>query len=79
MSAAPGSSWMTVSSRFLTQTGWKLVEYRAAEEHGVAQIAYHPWGVALLPVDERRPWRLVQARGYHHRSGRIAANRNRFR
>jgi hypothetical protein len=38
----------------------ELVEYRIGEEHGVAQIAYHEWGVALLPVDERDAWRLVR-------------------
>ncbi|HEY5521016.1 MAG TPA: hypothetical protein VIK08_10180 [Candidatus Limnocylindrales bacterium] len=38
----------------------ELVEYQQADEHGVAQIAYHEWGVALLPVDERRSVRLVR-------------------
>jgi len=38
----------------------ELVEYEQAGESGVAQIAYHEWGVALLPIDERRPWRLVR-------------------
>ena len=38
----------------------ELLEYRQGDEHGVAQIAYHEWGVALLPVDERRPFRLVR-------------------
>lgn len=37
-----------------------LVEYRADSEQGVAQLAYHPWGVALLPLDERLPWRLLR-------------------
>ncbi len=38
----------------------ELVEYRAGDEHGVAQVAYHAWGMALLPVDDRQPWRLVR-------------------
>ena len=38
----------------------ELVEYSADGEHGVAQFAFHPWGCALLPLDERRPWRLVR-------------------
>jgi hypothetical protein len=43
----------------------ELVEYRSADrtgeaEHGVGQLAYHPWGAALLPLDERREWRLVR-------------------
>lgn len=38
----------------------ELVEYRSGDEHGVAQLAYHPWGVALLPLDERRPWRQLR-------------------
>jgi len=33
-----------------------LVEYEADEEHGVAQLAYHPWGVVLAPLDERLAW-----------------------
>ena len=37
-----------------------LVEYQADAEHGVAQLAYHPWGVAVLPLDERLPWRLLR-------------------
>jgi len=37
-----------------------LAEYRIGDEHGVAQLAYHGWGFGLLPVDERRPWRLVR-------------------
>ena len=52
----------------------ELVEYRAidegqagpaAGEHGIAQLAYHAWGAALLPLDERSGWRLM-------RRGRIA-------
>jgi hypothetical protein len=38
----------------------ELVEYSADGEHGVAQLAFHPWGVALLPLDERRAWRMVR-------------------
>lgn len=38
----------------------ELVEYSAGGEHGVAQLAFHPWGVALMPLDERRAWRLVR-------------------
>ena len=33
-----------------------LVEYEAGDEHGVAQVAYHPWGVVLAPLDERLAW-----------------------
>jgi len=33
-----------------------LVEYEADEEHGVAQLAYHPWGVVVAPLDERLAW-----------------------
>jgi hypothetical protein len=43
-----------------TADGIPLVEYESDGEHGVAQLAYYPWGVALIPVDERRPWRLVR-------------------
>ena len=38
----------------------ELVEFEQSDEHGVAQIAYHEWGVALVPVDERQSWRLVR-------------------
>ena len=38
----------------------ELVEFEQSDEHGVAQIAYHEWGVALLPIDERQPWLLVR-------------------
>jgi hypothetical protein len=38
----------------------ELVEYAAGDEHGVAQLAVHPWGAALMPLDERRAWRLVR-------------------
>ena len=38
----------------------ELVEFEHSEARGVAQIAYHEWGVALLPVDERQPWLLVR-------------------
>jgi hypothetical protein len=41
----------------------ELVEYAVGTDHGVAQIAYHAWGFALLPVDERQPWRLVRRAG----------------
>jgi hypothetical protein len=34
----------------------ELVEYRSGEQHGVAMIAYHPWGVILAPLDERLAW-----------------------
>jgi hypothetical protein len=37
-----------------------LVEYGIGAERGVAQLAYHPWGFALLPLDERLAWRLVR-------------------
>jgi hypothetical protein len=49
----------------------ELVEYRAGDEHGVAQIAYHPWGLALLPLDERRPMRPVRRADI----GSVAADR----
>jgi hypothetical protein len=38
----------------------ELVEYEGGGEHGVAQLAVHQWGFALMPLDERRPWRLVR-------------------
>lgn len=38
----------------------ELVEYRAADEHGVAQLVYHPWGVVLAPLDEGLPLRRVR-------------------
>jgi hypothetical protein len=38
----------------------ELFEYADGGEHGVAQLAFHPWGVALMPLDERRPWRQVR-------------------
>ncbi len=34
----------------------ELVEYRAAGDAGVGQLALHPGGVVLAPLDERRPW-----------------------
>jgi hypothetical protein len=37
-----------------------LVEFRAEGQHGVAQLAYHAWGAALLPLDERQAWRLLR-------------------
>ena len=37
-----------------------LVEYQAGGGHGVAQLAYHPWGALLLPLDERQPWRDIR-------------------
>jgi hypothetical protein len=52
-----------LADRFIeldTDEAIELVEYRTADDHGVAQLAYHGWGVALLPLDERRPWRLVR-------------------
>jgi hypothetical protein len=38
----------------------EMVEYRSPDEHGVALLAFHDWGVALSPLDERRPWRLIR-------------------
>ena len=38
----------------------ELLEYEAGSEHGVAQTAFHPWGVALMPIDERQSWRLLR-------------------
>jgi len=38
----------------------ELLEYAAGGEHGVAQLAFHPWGFALMPLDERRSWRQVR-------------------
>ncbi len=38
----------------------ELVEYRAGDEHGVAQIGYQAWGAALLPLDERVAWHLIR-------------------
>ena len=38
----------------------ELVEYAASNEHGVAQLCFHPWGFVLIPLDERRPWRAVR-------------------
>ncbi len=37
-----------------------LVEYAAGPESGIAQLLYHERGVALAPVDERRPWRRIR-------------------
>jgi hypothetical protein len=43
-----------------------LVEYRvpamdgAPAEHGVAQLAFDPWGVTLAPLDERQPVRRAR-------------------
>lgn len=37
-----------------------LVEYASGEEHGVGQLAYHAWGAALLPLEERNPARFVR-------------------
>lgn len=38
----------------------ELLEYAVGEEHGVAQLAFHAWGFALMPLDERRAWQLVR-------------------
>ena len=38
----------------------ELVEYAGGGEHGVAQLAFHPWGFALMPLDERRSWCQVR-------------------
>ncbi len=38
----------------------ELVAYTGGGEHGVAQLAFHPWGFALMPLDERRSWRQVR-------------------
>jgi hypothetical protein len=38
----------------------ELAEFRSGDDHGVAQLAYHPWGVALIPLDERQRWRLLR-------------------
>jgi hypothetical protein len=32
-----------------------MVEYEDGSEHGVAQLAYHPWGALVVPLDERLP------------------------
>jgi hypothetical protein len=53
----------TLSDRFIEVPygdAIELVEYQSGDERGVAQLAYHAWGVALLPLDERQPWRLVR-------------------
>ena len=58
-----GRARQTLHDRFIevpNQERIELAEYRAGDEHGVAQIAYHEWGVALLPVDERHAPRLVR-------------------
>jgi len=41
----------------------ELVEYTSADDHGVGQLAFHPWGFALAPLDERVPWWLVRRAG----------------
>lgn len=38
----------------------ELAEYRAGNEHGVTMLAFHGWGAALMPLDERQPWRLIR-------------------
>jgi hypothetical protein len=38
----------------------ELLEYASGEEAGVAQILYHGRGVALAPLDERCPRRIVR-------------------
>jgi hypothetical protein len=38
----------------------EMAEFRSGDDHGVAQLAYHPWGVALIPLDERQRWRLLR-------------------
>lgn len=53
----------------------ELVEYALGDEHGVAQIAYHAWGVALLPLDERRAPHLVRRSDI----GRVEADAGRGR
>jgi hypothetical protein len=56
-------AWQMLHDRFIEVPAadrLELIEYRVGTEHGVAQIAYHPWGVALLPVDGRAPSRLIR-------------------
>jgi hypothetical protein len=39
-----------------------VLEYRIAGEHGVAQLAIHPWGAELLPLDDQvAPRRIRRA------------------
>ncbi|HVA85082.1 MAG TPA: hypothetical protein VNF73_02065, partial [Candidatus Saccharimonadales bacterium] len=43
-------------------TAIPLVEYAAGPDTGVAQLAYHPWGAVLAPLDEHRPWITLRRR-----------------
>jgi len=43
-------------------TAIPLVQYAAGTDTGVAQLAYHPWGAVLAPIDERRPWIAIRRR-----------------
>ena len=38
----------------------EMVEYSSAAEHGVGLLAFHSWGFALIPLDERHGWRLIR-------------------
>ncbi len=38
----------------------EMVEYSSPAEHGVGLLAFHSWGFALIPLDERNGWRLVR-------------------
>jgi hypothetical protein len=38
----------------------ELVEYESGEQRGVAQLAYHAWGAALMPLDERQRWVFIR-------------------
>ena len=38
----------------------ELVEFRTGEDHGVAQLAFHAWGMAIIPLDERLAWWLIR-------------------
>lgn len=43
-------------------TAIPLVQYAAGADTGVAQVAYHPWGAVLAPIDERLPWIAIRRR-----------------
>lgn len=38
----------------------EMVEYSTPAEHGVGLLAFHSWGFALIPLDERHGWRLLR-------------------
>ena len=44
----------------------EMVEYSSPAEHGVGLLAFHAWGFALIPLDERHGWRLVRRAEIKH-------------